>query len=121
MTYRSRLEGDVVVLALHSHFVHAVQGTMGYSYLFLKPFKKGKILQSGIGVTGKYEFGHHFGHLFRLIDRMIFKNTCPKRIFRSDFVNLGSKILYLFLAGKNDRLFSPNLSDFDLYNYKSAL
>ena len=33
------------------------------------------------------------------------KRICPKRTFYLDFVKLGSTILYLFLAGKNGRLF----------------
>ena len=38
--------------------------------------------------------------LVRLVERIIFKKYCPKRTLPSDFVKLGSEILYLFLAEK---------------------
>ena len=39
-------------------------------------------------------------HFFRLVERIIFFKKCPKRIFPSEFVKLGSEILFLFLAEK---------------------
>ena len=57
---------------------------------FLKPFLKGKILQSERGVN-----------LILITNlRIIFKKNCPKRTIPSDFVKVGSEILYLFLAEK---------------------
>ena len=48
-----------------------------------------------------------------------FQKNCPKRTFPSDFVKLGSEILYLFLAEKWSFvvlfvLFVATLSDFGL-------
>ena len=38
-------------------------------------------------------------HLFRLVERIIFKKNCPKRTFPSDFIEFGSEIL-LFVFGR---------------------
>ena len=48
------------------------------------------------------------------------KDVCPKRTFRSDFVKLGSEILYLFSAEKMVVccLFVATLSDFGLFKKK---
>ena len=52
------------------------------------------------------------------------KKKCPKRTFPSDFVKLGSEILYLFLAEKWSLIvclfvgFVATLSDFVLLFYK---
>ena len=63
-------------------------------------------------------------HLFRLVERIIFKINCPKRIFPSEFVKLGSNILCLFLAEKMVVyclfvcLFVATLSDFGLLFFR---
>ena len=65
---------------------------------------------------GKFNFDHHFAFLTNFLKRYNFllggifsarredhfQKNCPKRIFPSDFVKLGSEILHLFLVEKMD-------------------
>ena len=84
--------------------------------IFLKPFVKGKFLQSGRWERGKFGFDQHSAFLTDFLKRYLTfclvasfsarqedhfqKKLSIKWTFPSDFVKLGSKILYLFLAEK---------------------
>ena len=90
---------------------------IGTNLIFLKPFLKGRILRSGQWERGKFDFDRHFafwpiswkyrtfclglsGILFGSSRGSFSKRNCPKRTFPSDFVKLGSEILYLYLSEK---------------------
>ena len=85
--------------------------------LYYMMLKKENILQSGRG--GKLDFDNHLSFLIIFLENHFQKN-CPKRIFNSNFVKLGSEIPIHFWQ-KNGRLLygkcfvcCNNLSDFDL-------
>ena len=99
---------------------------------FLKPFLRGNILQSGEwerGVNSRFFTILRFWPTswkyrtfclmasFLARQRIIFKKNCPKRIFPSDFVKLGSEVgNTLFIFGRKMVVFvcCNTLSDFGL-------
>ena len=102
-------------------------------FFFSKPFLKRKIVRSGEWEKGEIDFDHHFTFLTNFLKRYNFLLSgilsgssrgsfsifLSKTDLPSDFVELGSEILYLFLAEKMVVcclfvLFVATLSEFGL-------
>ena len=112
--FQTVFETTLVCILIRSVIILALINGYNHFFLvflcFLKPFIKGK--NFAVWERGKFDFSHYFAFLTiflkveLLLDGIFFgwprksfsQKNCQKRTFRSDFVKLGSEILYLSLA-----------------------